>query len=267
MSISPENQFLMQACLDYIHRCFGEGSEMAKKVTPDFPIGGKRIVRDPSGFMPGGFYYALTQPNVDLETEALAKVVPEGIVTADGKLIELDVIVWATGMTLDWLSTIEVIGRDGRKLSDVWAGNNPRTYLGGTVPGFPNLFVNDGPNTGLGHGGGHNFMTETVNHFAFECLQLLVENGAKSIEVTQEAHDSHNGRLDERMKGSIWTHEFKAHTYYRNDAGRPILPSPWRLVEYWHLSQRPEPSKFLLDSRPASAAAKTRVAEPAPAAE
>jgi hypothetical protein len=32
--------------------------------------------------------------------------------------------------------------------------------------------INDGPDTGEATGGGsHNFMTETVNQFAFECLQ------------------------------------------------------------------------------------------------
>lgn len=178
----------------------------------------------------------------------LARVVPEGIVTADGKLHELDVIIWATGMTLDWLSPIEIVGRDGLRLNDVWADNNPRTYLGGTVPGFPNLFVNDGPNTGVATGGGgHNFMTETVDHFAFECLQLMVERGAGSIEVTQMAHDAHNELIEELMEDLIWTHERSANTYYRNQAGRIILPSPWPADEFWAMCQRPEESKFTLE--------------------
>ena len=249
MSISPENDFAMQTCLSYINDTFGEGSEMAQKLTPDFAFGGKRPVRDPGGFEPGGYYYALSQPNVGVVTSGLAQVVPEGIITADGTLHELDVIIYATGMTLDWLSPIEIIGREGVRLNDVWADDNPRSYLGGTVPGFPNLFVNDGPNTGVGHAGGHNFMAETVNHYAFECLQLLVEHGATAIEVTQEAHDLHNRALDELMQGSIWAHEHRADTYYRNGEGRIILPSPWRHVEYWEMSQSPDASRFVLESK------------------
>lgn len=245
-SISPYNEAAMHVCLDYINSTFGEGSELAKKLTPEFAMGGKRPVRDPGDFQPGGYYYALSQPHVDVETEQLAKVVPEGILTADGALHELDVIIYATGMTIEWLASVEIIGRDGRRLTDVWADNNPRSYLGGTVPGFPNLFINDGPNTGVGHAGGHNFMTETVDHYAFECLQIIVNRGARSIEVTQEAHDAHNERLDEKMKGSIWAHELHAHTYYRNEAGRVIFPSPWRLVEYWEMSQCPIESHFII---------------------
>jgi 4-hydroxyacetophenone monooxygenase len=247
LSISPVNDGLMQVSLKYINDTFGEGSELARKLTPDFAFGGKRPVRDPGDFEPGGYYYALSQPHVDLVTAAIARVVPDGIVTADGNLVELDVIIWATGMTLDWLSPVQIVGRDGVILNDVWADNNPRSYLGGTVPGFPNLFVNDGPNTGVATGGaGHNFMTETVDHFIFECLQLMVENGATSIEVTQEAHDAHNERLDEAMAGLIWTHEHGADTYYRNQAGRIILPSPFPPEVYWEMSQLPDPSNFEL---------------------
>jgi 4-hydroxyacetophenone monooxygenase len=247
LSISPENHALMQISLKYINGTFGEGSELAKKLTPDFAFGGKRPVRDPGDFEPGGYYYALSQPHVDVVTSAIARVVPEGIVTADGRLVELDVIIWATGMTLDWLSPIQIVGRDGVILNDVWVDNNPRTYLGGTVPGFPNLFVNDGPNTGVATGGaGHNFMTETVNHFMFECLQLVVENGATSIEVTQEAHDAHNERIEEAMLGLIWTHEHGADTYYRNQAGRIILPSPFPPEVLWEMSQTPDAPKFVL---------------------
>jgi 4-hydroxyacetophenone monooxygenase len=64
------------------------------------------------------------------------------------------------------------------------------------VPKFPNLFVNCGPHTGAAHAGGHNFMAEVVNHYAMECLQMLVEEDAKSIEVTQEAFEDHNRKID-----------------------------------------------------------------------
>jgi 4-hydroxyacetophenone monooxygenase len=245
-SISPENDSAMQMCLRYINDTFGEGSELARKLTPDFAFGAKRAIRDPGDFAPGGYYYALAQPHTDLVTESIAHVVPEGIVTADGTLHEVDVIIWATGMTLDYLSTIEIIGRDGVRLNDVWADNNPRSYLGGTVPRFPNLFINDGPNTGAAHAGGHAFMTETIDHYAFECLQLMVEHGATAIEVRQEAHDAYNARLDEVMLDTIWANDRRADTYYRNQAGRIIMPCPWRLVEFWEMAQRPDEESFIL---------------------
>jgi len=246
-STSSMNEDLRQISLQYIHDCFGADSDLARELTPDFPFGGKRPIRDPGPFAAGGYYWALTQPNVDFVTSAIARVVPEGIVTADGDLVELDMIIWATGMTFDWLSPIEVIGRDGVRLSRVWADNNPRSYLGGTVPGFPNLFINDGPNTGVATGGGgHNFMTETVNHYAMECLQLLVERGGTSIEVTQRAHDEHNELIESEMSKLLWSHERRASTYYRNQKGRVILPSPFRAERLWRMSQRPDETKFVI---------------------
>jgi len=254
-STSAWNEDRRQFALQYIHDCFGQGTPLARALTPEFPFGGKRPIRDPGGFGPGGYYWALTQAHVDFVTSAIARVVPQGIVTADGDLIELDVIVWATGMTIDWLSTIEIIGRDGVRLGDVWANNNPRSYLGGTVPGFPNLFINDGPNTGVATGGGgHNFMAETVNHYAFECLQLLVEREGTSIEVTQSAHDEHNELIEHEMSKLLWSHERRASTYYRNQAGRVILPSPFQAQVLWRMAQAPDESKFLIHS-PAELAA------------
>jgi 4-hydroxyacetophenone monooxygenase len=247
-SISEINEVMRQSCLNYINETFGEGSELAVKVTPDFPFGGKRPVRDPGGDGPGGYYWALKQDHVQLETSSLARVVPEGIVTADGTLHELDVIIWATGMTLDFLSPVEIIGRNGLTLREAWEDYlHPRTYLGGTIPGFPNFFMNDGPHTGVANGGaGHNFMVETVNHFVFEALQLAVENSATSIEVSKEAFDAHTERLEELMSHLIWMHDDKANTYYRNPAGYVILPSPFLPEVYWEMSRRPEASNFVL---------------------
>jgi hypothetical protein len=164
-----------------------------------------------------------------------------------GGLIELDAIIWATGMTFDWLSTIQTIGRGSVRLSQVWANNDPCSYLGGTVPGLPNLFINDGPNTGVATGGGgHNFMTETVYHYAFECLQLLVERGGTSIEVTRRAHDEHNELIEREKSKLLWSYERKASTYYRNEAGRVILPSPFRPETFWSMCQKPDETKFVI---------------------
>ena len=74
-----------------------------------------------------------------------------GVVTADGTEREVDAIVFGTGFhVIDMPIGQMVAGRDGRTLADVWDGS-PRAHLGCTVPGFPNLFILLGPNTGLGH--------------------------------------------------------------------------------------------------------------------
>jgi len=42
------------------------------------------------------------------------------------------------------LAKIDIVGRDGVTLNDAWA-DGPLTYLGLSVPGFPNLFNMTGP--------------------------------------------------------------------------------------------------------------------------
>ena len=240
-SISPANERVRQLCLGYIDEMFGDDPELAAAMTPDFPPMGKRIIKDP-----GGYYAALRRDQSRVVTAPVERIVPEGIVTGDGELIELDVIIWATGFTLDYLAPVRIAGRDGRTLADVWRTDAQSAYLGGTVPGFPNLFITSAPNSSAGHGGGHNFTVEANVHYIMECLQLLVEREASSIEVTQEAHDTFIAEVDEAMAGTIWCHAPTAHTYYRTARGRPIVPSPWRMVDYWSRLRSPLEDHFTL---------------------
>lgn len=232
LSISPANDVLLQICLDYIDRVFGADSELARKVTPDFAPYGKRIIRDP-----GGYYAALAREHVDVEASEPARVNEAGIVTADGRQIDLDVIVYATGYYLDFLSTVDIRGRDGKKLTDEW-GDAPRAYRGGMVPGFPNLFISSAPNYSPGHGAGHNFGVEVMVHYVMECLQLLALRKATTLEVTQRAYEDYVARIDATMAGTVWRHTPSAHTYYRS-GGRIVIAFPYRLVDFWHDHRAP----------------------------
>ncbi|MFG1934024.1 flavin-containing monooxygenase [Mycobacterium sp. NPDC048908] len=240
LSISAANDVLLQMCLDYIDRTFGAGTELAKKMTPDFAPYGKRIIRDP-----GGYYAALTREHVDVEAGEPAAVNADGIVTADGRQLDLDVIIYATGYHLDFLSTVDIRGRNDKKLTEEW-GNNPRSYRGGTVPGFPNLFINSAPNYSPGHGAGANFSMEVMAHYVIECLQLMALRGATTLEVTQQAYDDYVAGIDEAMAGTVWCHTPNAHTYYRSGSGRVVVATPYRLVDMWQQHRAPIEEHFIL---------------------
>lgn len=240
LSISPANDRLLQMCLDYIDRVFGAGSELAKKVTPDFAPYGKRIIRDP-----GGYYQALTKSHVDVEASEPARVNERGIVTQDGRQIDLDVIVYATGYHLDFLSTVDIRGRDGIRLSEVW-GDSPSAYRGGMVPGFPNLFISSAPNYSPGHGAGHNFGVEVMVHYVMECLQLMALRGVATIEVTPEAFTSYVGQIDQAMADTVWCHTPTAHTYYRSGGGRIVTAFPFRLIDVWQSHRAPIEEDLIL---------------------
>jgi cation diffusion facilitator CzcD-associated flavoprotein CzcO len=240
LSISPANDVLLQMCLMYIDQTFGAGSELAKKVTPDFAPYGKRIIRDP-----GGYYAALTRDHVDVEAGEPVEVNAKGIVTQDGRQVDVDVIVYATGYHLDFLSTIDIRGRDGHKLADEW-GDSPAAYRGGTVPGFPNLFINSAPNYSPGHGAGANFSMEVLAHYIIECLQLMALRGATTIEVTRQAYDEYVAEIDRAMAATVWCHTPNAHTYYRSGSGRVVVATPYRLVDLWRQHRAPNEEHFEL---------------------
>ncbi|WP_395311471.1 NAD(P)/FAD-dependent oxidoreductase [Mycobacterium sp. AMU20-3851] len=233
LSISPANDVLLKMCLDYIDRVFGAGSELAKKVTPDFAPYGKRIIRDP-----GGYYAALARDHVDVEASEPAGVNERGIVTQDGRQIDLDVIIYATGYHLDFLSTVDIVGRDGTRLADVW-GDSPSAYRGGLVPGFPNMFISSAPNYSPGHGAGHNFGVEVMVHYVMECLQLMAERDAQTLEVKPEAFESYVRSIDDAMAQTVWCHTPTAHTYYRS-GGRIVTAFPFKLIDVWQSHRAPD---------------------------
>jgi cation diffusion facilitator CzcD-associated flavoprotein CzcO len=170
---------------------------LVAKVTPDYAFGCKRLL--PSN----EWYPALTQPNVELVTDAITEVRGHCIVTADGTEREVDAIILGTGfhVTDPPLGAL-IHGRDGRTLNDVWQGSM-RAHLGCTVAGFPNLFVMLGPNTGLGHSS-MVYVAESQIAYVMDALGTMARRGVEAVEVTERAQARSNTDIDERMAGTIW---------------------------------------------------------------
>ena len=85
---------------------------------------------------------------VDLKETPITEITSTGVKTADGKIHELDVIVFATGFdAVDGNYTrVAIRGRNGHTLKEHWSEAGPTSYLGISVPEFPNLFMILGPN-------------------------------------------------------------------------------------------------------------------------
>lgn len=117
--------------------------DLARDLTPnDHPIGTKRICTD------SGYFETYTRPTVhlvNLHRDPITAITPEGVQTESG-LHELDALVYATGFDAltGSLTSIDIIGRDGRTIRDAWQ-DGPLTYLGIGIPGFPNLLTLNGP--------------------------------------------------------------------------------------------------------------------------
>jgi cation diffusion facilitator CzcD-associated flavoprotein CzcO len=239
LSTSAANQAVLDVCLDYIESKFGDRPELKEKLTPDFPPFGKRIVLD------AGFYDALLRDDVDLLGGTIDHYTPNGLVTTEGNEVEADVVVLATGFTLDWLCTLDIHGRDGAVLLDQW-DPVPRAYLGVTAPNFPNLFITSGPNSAILHGAGNNFAGETQVHYIVECLQMMLNKGARTMEVDAAATETYNEWVDEEMATTVWQNATGAHGYYRTN-GKTIVGSPWKMVDYWNECRSPREEHFHFD--------------------
>jgi 4-hydroxyacetophenone monooxygenase len=214
--------------------------ELLPHVVPTYPIGGKRVVLDN-----GVWIGALKRPNVALVPDEIVRITPKGLVTADGALHEVDVIVYGTGFQAsNFLSTLKVTGRGGQELHEVWAGE-PRAYLGMTAPGFPNFFMLYGPNTNLVVNGSIIFFSECAVRYIVECLKLLAETGARSMEVKRAVHDAFNVRVDEANAKWAWGSP-GLRSWYKNASGRVTQNWPFELIDYWRATLAPNPDDFVL---------------------
>jgi cation diffusion facilitator CzcD-associated flavoprotein CzcO len=185
--------------------------ELRKKLTPAYPIGCKRIL------FADDFYPSLTRPNVTLETRGIARIERDGIVMRDGAKHVVDVIVYATGFeTTGWNWSVDVVGRDGRHLHDVWK-DSPQAYLGITVAHFPNLFVLYGPNTNLGHNS-ITFMLERQVEYAVKAIAAMQERHWSSVEVKQAAQDRFYRKLQDDLGHTTWA-DPHCRSWYKNARG------------------------------------------------
>ena len=173
--------------------------ELRAKVTPRFMLGCKRVLRS------NDWYPTLAADHTELVTDSIAKVTGSAIVTADGTEREIDVLVVATGFyTTELPITEHITGRDGQTLADRWRESGMAAYKGTTVPGFPNLFMLVGPNTGQGHTS-MIFIIESQVTYVRDALRRLRREGLSSVEPIPEATDSWNRSLQRRMRRTVWT--------------------------------------------------------------
>ena len=178
---------------------------------PDYALGCKRIT------LSDDYYPALTRPNVEVVEGGVAEVRPRGVVGADGVERPADVLVLATGFHVtDFPLTRITVGRDGRSLAEVWNGS-PRAHVGTTVVGFPNLFILQGPNTGLGHNSVVLMIEAQVEH-AVAAVRYMGAHRLAAVEPRPEAQAAFVAEVDARMADTVWTSGCRS--WYLDETGR-----------------------------------------------
>ncbi len=163
-------------------------AETAEVLCPprDLHIGTKRLCSGTN------YYETFNRDNVtlvNLRATPIQQVTAHGVRTSTSHY-DLDVIIYATGfdaMTGSY-TRIDVHGRGGLTLKEKWR-HGPRTYLGLTTHGFPNLFIMAGPQSPSVFSNMVNSI-EQHGEWITDCIDHLRRTGLATIEPTREAEDA-----------------------------------------------------------------------------
>jgi cation diffusion facilitator CzcD-associated flavoprotein CzcO len=168
------------------------------KVTPDYTIGCKRILHSNT------WYPTLSRDHVELVTQPFTGFSEAGPRDAEGNEYEVDCVIFCSGFEAAELPIARRIqGADSTRLHEVWAQGSEA--LGGmTVPGFPNMYLMNGPHVGLG-AGSIIFMIETQAQYITEGIAFILESPARIADAKPAALGSFIEHLGRRASGTVWT--------------------------------------------------------------
>ena len=207
---------------------------LRSRLAPTFPFGCNRLI------FSDDYYPALARKNVELVTDGIARIVPNGVETPDGRVREVDTIIYATGFqSTRFLAPIEIRGPGGL-LSDVWR-DGASAYLGITVPGFPNFFILGGPNTSPTNNS-IIYMIESQVRYVIGCLEMIRKGGA--IEVRPDVFAAYQRSLRTWLKDTVWNGECRS--WYKTESGLITNTWPLRAYRYRLATRRPSPAHFIV---------------------
>ena len=203
-----------------------KSQELRDKLTPSYTLGCKRVL------ISSDYYPSLERPNVVVETSGIQEINPTSITTQGGDTYEVDAIIFGTGFHVTDLPVAEfVVGRDGVNLREAWK-EGMHAHKGTCVPGFPNLFFLVGPNTGLGHTS-QVFMIECQINYVQKALKEMDSFSEKAcLEVEPDAEQTWNDKVQEMLKGTVWT-SGGCQSWYLDEFGRNTTLWPRFTWQFW----------------------------------
>jgi cyclohexanone monooxygenase len=197
--------------------------EVAELLCPrGYPIAAKRLCVE------NGYYEAFNRDNVSLIDAGTAPIeaITEAGIRQGGSEREFDAIVFALGFdaVTGALADLDIRGRDGVLLRDAWDGG-PRTYLGLTVAGFPNLFTINGPGSPSVLAIVPVAAEQHVDWIA-ACIERMAAAGLVEIEATEEAQREWTAHVAEVAEMTLFP---RADSYYvgANVPGKPRVMLPY----------------------------------------
>ncbi len=208
--------------------------ELRAKLTPaDQPMC-KRII------FASRYYRAVGRPGVEVITDGIDHVEPRGVVTADGTLHEVDLLVLATGFDARaYVRPMAIIGEGGLHLDEAWA-DGPKAYRSVAVPGFPNMFMLMGPHSPIGN---QSLVpiAEDQAAYALWWIEQIRQGRVIAAAPTEAATKDYNEEMKAAMPQTIWVSGCSS--WYLGEDGLPEL-FPWTPDRHAELLRQPDPGDF-----------------------
>lgn len=176
--------------------------------SPEFGVGCRRITPGP------GYLEALCKDNVELITDEIEHINEAGLV-ANGRQIDVDVLVCATGFNTSAIPPFPMIGKQGIPLAQKFSPY-PQTYLSVAVDDFPNYFVMLGPNSGIG-AGSLNPILEAEGDYIIKCIRKLQKEDYLTMTPKRARVDDFSDYVGVYFKRTVYMGNCKS--WYKTGSG------------------------------------------------
>jgi cation diffusion facilitator CzcD-associated flavoprotein CzcO len=195
--------------------------ETAELLCPKgYPFGAKRPPLE------HGYYAAFNRPNVtlvDVSDDPITAITAQGVRT--GSVVrDFDMLIFATGFdgSTGALMAMDIRGRGSRSLKDAWT-NGPRTFLGITVDGFPNMFLVAGPQSPFGN---VPVMIENEVLWIGSAIEHNLRDGGAGLEPGPAAVQGWVDGVDRALNATLMRKGTLAHSWFLglNVDGKPAGP-------------------------------------------
>lgn len=184
--------------------------EIVEALTPSFAVGCRRLTPGP------GYLEALVEDNVNFISDKIAAITPKGIQLENGKDIDLDVLVCATGFNASAPPPFSVTGLRGETLKDRFTPW-PETYLGLGVDNFPNYFMMLGPNAGIGSGS-LTMILECQGDYIVKAIRKLQKEDYVTMTPKTSRVKDFSAYVGEYFKKTVYMDE--CNSWYRSEGGK-----------------------------------------------
>jgi cation diffusion facilitator CzcD-associated flavoprotein CzcO len=225
---------LIQAQCRWNLRLSVRDRQLRAKLTPkDLPMCKRQVLA-------GHFYRSVQQPGVEVISDPIDHIESRGVVTGDGTLHELDLLVYATGFDARaYVRPLEVIGEGGLTLDEAWA-DGPKAYRSVAVPGFPNLFMLMGPHSPIGNQSLVPIAEDQAD-YAMWWINQLRDGVVHAAAPTEAATKEYNESMKAAMPQTIWV--TGCSSWYLGKDGLPEL-FPWTPETHRQLLRQPVLADF-----------------------